>query len=374
MSDKSCPKTSIGGSALIEGVMMKGPARTAMAVRLPNGSIDVETWENKTTKPWYKKCPIIRGVFNFIDSMISSYQSLMKSAEKAGIEEEEPSAFEKKLDKLFGGKLMSVLTVLATVLGLGLALVLFFFLPALLSSLLSQWIPVVGMTVIEGVVKILIFILYLAAVSRMKDIHRVFSYHGAEHKTIACYEAGEELTVENVKTKTRFHPRCGTSFMFIVLIISIVVSSMVTWNSLWIRVALKILLLPLVMGLSYEVIRYAGRHTNLLTRIVSAPGIWMQRLTTAEPDDSMIEVAIESVIPVLPEEEAKPYLEKRAQEKALREQQEAEERARQEALDAAAASEAEATVISSADETVMPTEETQPDAPASSPEIEEKDA
>jgi len=297
-------KTSIGGQALIEGVMMRGPALSAMAVRLPNGEIEVETWETGSAKKWYKKTPFIRGVFNLVDSLLFGYKCLMRSASKAGLEEEQPSKFEQWLAKKLGKNLTTVVSAFALVMGVGLALLLFAALPALLVSLLGKLVEIspMGKSLLEGLCKISVFLAYLALVSRLPDIRRVFEYHGAEHKTIACYEAGQELTVENVRVHSRFHPRCGTSFLLIVLVISILVFSVVSWESVLLRVVLKIALLPVVVGISYEIIKYAGRHDNLLTRVVSAPGLWLQRLTTNEPNDSQIEVAIASMLPVIPVE------------------------------------------------------------------------
>ena len=296
-------KTSIGGSALIEGVMMRGPFTTAMAVRKPDGELDISQWETeKGAKPWYKKAPFIRGSFNFIDSMAVSYKCLMKSAEIAGFEEE-PSAFEKKLEKLFGESFSKVLSGFAMILGVLLAVLLFMVLPTVLVSLIkpfisSQWL----MALCEAVVKIAIFMAYIIAISQMSDIKRVFQYHGAEHKTIACYEAGEELTVENVKRHSRFHPRCGTSFILIVLIVSALVFSLVTWDKLIVRIALKLICLPIVVGITYEIIKLAGRYDNVCTRIISAPGLWMQRFTTNEPDAGQIEAAIAAMLPCIPED------------------------------------------------------------------------
>lgn len=282
---------------------MRGPALSAMAVRLADGGIDVETWENTNAKAWYRKTPFVRGIFNMADSLVVGYKCLMKSANKAGFEDEEPSKFEVWLSKRLGKSLSSIVAILAGVIGVGLAIVLFTVLPAFLTNLLSRWItlPMVK-SLIEGVLKIGIFVLYMALIAKMPDIHRVYQYHGAEHKTIACYEAGQELTVENIRDKTRFHPRCGTSFILIVLVISILLFSVVTWSSVVIRVLLKILLLPLVVGIAYEIIKFVGRHDNGFTRTISAPGLWMQRLTTKEPDDSMIEIAIASMKPVIPVE------------------------------------------------------------------------
>jgi len=303
MQSKSVHKTSIGGQALIEGVMMRGPQISAMSVRLPNNNIETETWNTSDgKKPWYKKALFVRGVVNFIEMNVFGYKCLMKSAEKAGIEEEEPTKFEKWITEKLGDKLMAVLSAIAMVLSLIFAVGLFMVLPTTIVKLLQSLIPSAFLTFIAGAIKITIFVLYLALVSQLKDIKRVFSYHGAEHKTIACYEAGEELTVENIRRYTRFHPRCGTSFLLIVLVVSVLVFSMLEWNNAVIRILLKLLLLPVVVGISYEIIKLAGRYDNFATRIISAPGMWLQRLTTREPDDSMIEVAIEAMKPCIPQD------------------------------------------------------------------------
>lgn len=297
-------KTSIGGQAVIEGVMMRGPKLTALSVRMPDQSISTETWDTPNSNKWYKKTPFIRGVFNFVESLTDGYKSLMKAAEKAGLdeEEEEPSKFEQKLRQLLGDKFMPFLQGCILLFSLAMALFFFAFLPTTLVGFFKDYIShPLALSALEGLTKIAILILYLALISNMSDIKRVFMYHGAEHKTIFCYEHGEELTVENVRKYTRFHPRCGTSFLVIVLLLSILVSSMVSWDNLWMRVGLKVLCLPIIMSLSYECIKFAGRHDNLFTRILSAPGLWTQRLTTREPDDSMIEVAIASMKKVIPE-------------------------------------------------------------------------
>ena len=295
-------KTSIGGSALIEGVMMRGPRRMAMAVRKPDGSIDLSDWELPAERPWYKTTPIIRGVFNFIDSMKDSYKCLMKSADIAGLESEEPSGFEKKLLDLFGENLSKVFGGVAMVLGMALAILLFMVLPTLLIGQIRRVIVLpLLLSLIEAAVKIGIFILYLFAISRMSDIRRVFEYHGAEHKTIACYEAGDELTPENAAKYPRFHPRCGTSFILIVIIVSVLVFSLVSWDNLAVRIALKLICLPLVVGIAYEIIKLAGRYNNFCTRFISAPGLWLQRLTTREPDSTQLEIAIAAMKPCIPE-------------------------------------------------------------------------
>lgn len=311
---KACKYTSIGGQALIEGIMMRGPQRTVMATRMPDQSIDLEELSFHPFKEKYKilGLPLIRGVVGMVESLKVGYKALMRSAEKAGVEleEEEPSAFEKKLTKLFGDKLFNVLMAVAMVLGVALALFLFMYLPVLVFNLVDYLVPA-DMTgfkgLFEGVLKILIFLGYVALTSLLPDIKRVYEYHGAEHKTIFCYEAGEPLTVENIRSKRRFHPRCGTSFMILMLVVSILISTLVLYlfpalvKINWLWVIIKILLLPLTCGLGYELIKWCGRSDNVVTRIIAAPGVWMQHLTTKEPDDSMIEVAIAAMNEVIPE-------------------------------------------------------------------------
>lgn len=287
--------------------MMRGPVTSAMAVRLPDGTIDTETWPtNKSeTIPWYKRAYFIRGIFNMVDTLGTGFSCLMKSAEKAGMEEEEPTKFEKWLAKALGASAANVMNAMAVVLGVGLALLLFIVIPTSVTSLLRPVIP--GgrlLALIEGLLKAVIFLCYLGLSTRLPDVKRLFSYHGGEHKTIACYEAGEELTVENVRKYTRFHPRCGTSFIVLVLIISILVSSFISWQSPLVRMALKLLTLPVVIGIAYELIKLAGRYSNPVTWAISAPGLWLQRITTNEPDDSMIEVAIAAMEPVIPDDPA----------------------------------------------------------------------
>lgn len=289
-------KSKIGGQALIEGIMMLGPTTGAMACRLPDGTIDLETWEENNGKnaPWYRKTPIIRGCFNFIGSMVKGYKYMMKSAEKQMTEEEkeeEDSAF------------FTVCMTIGAILGVVLAVGLFIFLPKLVVGLIK---PLTASRIVrsiaEGIVKIAIFVAYMALTSLMKDIRRQFEYHGAEHKTIACHEAQLPLTVENVRKQTRFHKRCGTSFIFIVLIVSIFVMCFVTVDNTWLRIAASLALLPLIVGISYECIRLAGNHDNIFTRILSAPGLAMQRITTREPDDSQIEIAIAALTPCIPKD------------------------------------------------------------------------
>ena len=297
MADK---KVSIGGQALIEGIMMKSPEKYSIAVRKPDGEIDVQIFDNNKVK--FQKVPVLRGIMNFFDSLVTGYKCLMHSAEVAMEGEFEEDELDKWLKDHFGEKSGEILAMVAGLLGTVLALVLFMVLPTTIAGLIDKVIPLGAMkTVVEGVAKLAIFVLYLWLVSKMEDIRRVFCYHGAEHKTIACYEAGEELTVENVKKHTRFHPRCGTSMMFIILIVSIVVFSFVPWKGTLNRALMKVVFLPVVVGIAYEILKYTGRHTNACTKIMAAPGLWFQRLTTNEPDDDMIEIAIASVNALLPE-------------------------------------------------------------------------
>jgi uncharacterized protein YqhQ len=369
-------KTSIGGQALIEGIMMRGPKMTAMAVRNPEGEIVLEKWETKgTNRSKFFKLPLIRGVFGFIDSMCFGYKCLMRSAEIAGLEDEEPTKkkkqesekeemtestetvaempaveeikeetvantesseekketketkdTEKKDEEKGSSALMNVLMVVASALGIVLALVLFVWLPAQLYEWLTLLIPALKSdnkilnslikSVFEGVLRIAILVVYMALVSRMKDIRRTFMYHGAEHKTIFCYESGLELTVENVKKQRRFHPRCGTSFLILMLIVGIVISFFIDPIFMAfgienvptvVRTLIKLLLLPLTMGIGYELIKLAGRHDNAFTRVISAPGMWLQHLTVFEPDDDMIECALVAFKEVIPEDESDKY-------------------------------------------------------------------
>lgn len=299
-------KTSIGGQALIEGVMMRGPHLSAMAVRKPDKSVYLETWDNGPKK-WYQRVPFARGIFNFITMLVVGYRCLMKSAEISGMSEldgEEPSKLDKWLDEHLGDKMTWIFNIAVTVVAVVISIGLFMLLPAMLVKFLGGLLhaPAMVMTIIEGCIKICIFVLYLFLVTRMKEIQRVFQYHGAEHKTIACYEAGEELTPANAMKHTRFHPRCGTSFLLIVLVISIFVFSVLSWDNVWLRVILKILLLPVVVGIAYEIIKLAGRYSNPLTRAISAPGLWLQRLTTFEPDETQLEIAIAAMKPCIPED------------------------------------------------------------------------
>ena len=298
-------RTSIGGQALIEGVLMRGPGKQAIVVRSPDGLVEkVEELTLVRDKYPVLGLPIIRGAVTFVDSMVKGVKALMFSADYFPDEDvAEPSKFDQWLEKKLGNeKMQKFITALAVFLSLGLTILLFFLLPTFLAGFIDPYIKSAAVhNLVESIIKLVIFFAYMILCSKQKDIYRVFQYHGAEHKTIFCYEAGLPLTVENVRKQIRFHPRCGTSFMILMLIISILVSSVVTWDSLWLRTVLKIASLPLVMGVGYELIKLAGRYDNLFTRIISWPGLMLQRLTTFEPDDDQIEVAIASMEPVIPE-------------------------------------------------------------------------
>ena len=345
-------KTSIGGQALMEGIMMRGPKMTAMAVRNTKGEIVVEEFETTTKKrPAICRWPIIRGVVGYIDTMILGYKCLMRSAELSGLEdlveekpkkkkgkkteetlqetvtneaEEQPGEEkkeEKKEDKM-PAWVMTLVSVISVVLGFGLAIVLFMLLPTFLYGLIEPHIQMentiacdIIQSVFEGVLKVVLLVGYMAAISLMKDIRRTYMYHGAEHKTIFCYEAGLPLTVENVRKQSRFHPRCGTSFLILMLLVSIGISIFINpifdpisikltgeeLSLVW-RAVIKLALIPLIVGIGYELIKFAGRHDNLFTRIISLPGVWLQHLTVFEPDDAMIECAITAVERVIPDD------------------------------------------------------------------------
>ena len=314
-------KTMIGGQALIEGIMMRGPEKDCVVVRTKDGlKVDVKprkVHKKGTVYTW----PLIRGVVNFFDSQVTGVKALMQSADLSPEEEQEqPSKLDLWLEKKLGDKgFQNFIIGFAVFLGLAMSIGLFFLLPMLISSLLSGVVSnTLLLNLIEGVVRICIFTAYIVLVSQMKDMKRVFSYHGAEHKTIRCYEAALPLTVENIRQQTRLHPRCGTSFLLVVMIISILVFSVASSVLLslipglaamrgqvlysLIMIVFKLLLLPLVVAFSYEINRFVGRHDNAFTRFMTAPGLWFQKFTTREPDDSMIEVAIAAVEAVLPEE------------------------------------------------------------------------
>lgn len=374
-------KTSIGGQALMEGIMMRGPKRTALAVRNTKGEIVLEEFQTKGAKrPAFCRWPIIRGIFGYIDSMVVGYKCLMRSAELSGLEdivEESPKKKKKREaeeamsaaeavqeqatvteateaqasepqpqadstanphletkaetskeekaeeEEKLPAWVMSVVMVVSVCLAVVLALGLFMYLPTKLYELISAHVGFLNTdnlalnslfkSIFEGVLKIVILVGYMALISLMKDIRRTFMYHGAEHKTIFCYEAGLELTVENVRKQRRFHPRCGTSFLILMLLVSIFIAFFIDPLSILIsgkvlptilRTVVKLLLLPLTVGVGYELIKFAGRHDNLFTRIISAPGVWLQHITVFEPTDDMIECAIKAVKMVIPEDES----------------------------------------------------------------------
>jgi uncharacterized protein YqhQ len=303
-------KSKIGGQAVIEGVMMKGLHKSAMACRLPDGTLDLEVWDDENVNvPWFRKCPFIRGIFNFVFSLKDGYKCLIKSSNKQiefeeaqGEDDEEVSKFEQWLLDHMGKAFTTVVMVIAMIIGVALSMFLFIFVPTALCGLIPYLQDHRELrTLCEGLLKIVVFISYIGLTALMKDIRRTYEYHGAEHKTIACYEAGEELTVENVRKHSRFHPRCGTSFIFITLTISILVFCLIQFDSTWMRVLLKFPLLIPTVCISYEFIRLAGRSSNKFTRALSAPGLALQKLTTREPDDSQIECAIAAMQPCIPE-------------------------------------------------------------------------
>ena len=339
-----CKKTSIGGQALMEGIMMRGPEKSAMAVRNAKGKIILETSENP--KPLkVSKIPFLRGIFNMVSSLKIGYKYLMRSADIAladaeeadreektakeqvacetqetapeeALESQELNTEEKATEEKKNSFATTMVMVLGVVLGTLLALGLFIALPAVLYSLLDMVVPAdltqktIGMSIFrsafEAVFKIILLVLYMLAVSRMKDIRRVFMYHGAEHKTIFCYEAGLPLTVDNIRAQRRFHPRCGTSFLILVLLVSLFLGIFIPASiALWLRILLKIALLPLTVGIGYELIKIAGKTDNAVTRFISAPGVWLQHITTVEPDDDMIECAIIAMNEVIPEDKTK---------------------------------------------------------------------
>ena len=316
-------KTSIGGQALIEGIMMRGPEKDAMAVR-SGEEIKLEVTPRKIRpKKSFATWPLVRGVVNFFDSQVVGVKALMRSADLSpeGMEEENPSKFDLWLEKKLGNeKFQQFVLGFAVFFGLALSVVLFFMLPMIIVSFLDKWLnTVLVLNLVEGFVRICIFMAYMVLVSRMKEMKRVFAYHGAEHKTIRCYEAGLPLTVENVRTQTRLHPRCGTSFLLVIMVISILIFSVASTGLLalipaleamkgtflyrLIMILFKLLLLPLVVSVTYEINRWVGRHDNWFTRILSAPGMWLQNFTTNEPDDEMIQVGIAALEAVLPSEE-----------------------------------------------------------------------
>lgn len=343
----ACPsfKTMCGGQALIEGIMMRGPEKEAIVVRKPDGDLEVKVTPLKLVKtrhPWLG-WPFIRGPINFIDSMVHGVKALMYSAEFYPDDEPEPKK-PKKAKKNKKGKAadvpapaetpaeaaaetpaettpeaptdkkssggpsdaaMGAVVTVSVILGLGLSILLFFILPTLITGLLTPYIPSrLLLSLIEGVVRMAIFLAYIILISKMKDMRRVFRYHGAEHQTIFCYERGLELTVENVREMPRHHPRCGTSFLFVIMFVAILVHALLGfgWDNTWLRLAVRLLSLPIIVSVTYELNRFVGRHDNWFTRILTAPGLWLQNWTTSEPDDTMIEVGIAALKEVLPEE------------------------------------------------------------------------
>ncbi len=305
---KNCNYVAVGGQALMEGIMMKGPKGTAMSLRMPDGSIETQMKDFVSVRKKYKilNVPLVRGVVSFVESMIFGYKLIMESAEKTSldIEEEAESKLDKWISDHFGPKMMAVIGAISAVLGFGLAFLLFMWLPSFVFDLINDNL-LHGISalraVFEGIIRVVIFVVYMYLVSKMKEIHRVYMYHGAEHKTIFCFEHGNELTVENIKKELRYHPRCGTAFIFVTILLSILVSSVISVlfpqltanRAIWILV--KLLIMPLIMGIGFEFIQLAGKYPNKLTKALSAPGLLMQRITTAEPDDAIIEVAIEAM-------------------------------------------------------------------------------
>lgn len=328
MANKDTPcceekfRTMIGGQALIEGIMMRGPEKDAVVVRGKDGLV-VEVNPRKVyPETSLKSKPFIRGVFNFFDSQIVGVKALMRSADLAPDEmQEEPSKFDQWLEKTVGSEVFQKIIIgIAVAMGMGLSILLFFLLPMVVAGFFDRWITgTLTLNLVEGVIRMAVFMCYMLLVSRMGEMKRVFAYHGAEHKTIRCYEAGLELTVENVKMQTRLHPRCGTSFLLVVMVISILVFSVASSLLLTLIPALaalrgsfvyrlimilfKLMLLPMVVSITYEINRWAGKHDNAFTRVLTAPGMWMQNFTTREPDDSMIEIGIAAVQTVLPQTE-----------------------------------------------------------------------
>ena len=303
---KTCKKTSIAGQALIEGILMRGPKKTAIVCRKPGQEMVVKEEPTGTMSHGaWARLPVIRGVVSFWDSMKFGMSALMYSADFFEEGNEEPSSkFDQWLEKHFDSeKLEKVMMGFALILGICLPVVLFILLPTFLAGFLGDGLPHVVRNLIEGVFRICIFLAFIYFTSRQSDVHRTYMFHGAEHKTIACYEAGLDLTVENVRGCSRLHPRCGTSFLFMVMIISILFFSLFSWSNVWVRMFTRLALLPVVAGISYEINRFAGRHDNWLTNLLRKPGLALQRLTTAEPTDDMMEVAIEAMNRVIPENE-----------------------------------------------------------------------
>ncbi len=309
--------TSIGGQALMEGIMMRGPQKTTVAVRKNDGTVELEEIQplNWGKKHKILRLPLIRGVVNMIDSLVTGEKALMLSADKALEGEDEPEENLSKMDiwlnKHLGDKLLGVVMTISTVIAVAFSIAVFYFAPTWLYQLTAEALPflkepVLGMerfwqSAYEGIIRIILFLAYMSLCTLNKDIKRVFQYHGAEHKTIFCYEYGLELTVENVRRQRRFHPRCGTSFLVLMLIVGIIIGLFIPINHPILRPVIKFCLLPLTVGIGYELIKLCGRHDNFLTRMIAAPGVWMQHITTKEPEDDMIEVAIRAMQDVIPE-------------------------------------------------------------------------
>ena len=308
----ACP-TSIGGQAIMEGIMMRGPKRTAIAIRLPDGRIHMKTQPTPKASKW-AKMPLVRGVVNFVASLVQGTSVLMYSADI--LEEHYPEQYEKdKFDiwveeKVGKEKAWKILMVLSVVLALVMSVGIFMMLPTMVTGILTKLTEnILLLNLAEGVARILIFIIYIWAIAKMPDIARVFQYHGAEHKTIHCFENGLELTPENAQSFYTLHPRCGTSFMVFVMVIAVLVHAFMGWPSLWLRVASRLLVLPLIAGLSYELLKWAGRSDNIIVKILSLPGLYLQKLTTNEPDFSQLEIAIAATKAVLNDGEEVPYFE-----------------------------------------------------------------
>ena len=304
MAKEKTFKTSIGGQALMEGILMRGPKKQAIVCRTADGLVE-KVEELKFIKDKYPILgwPIIRGIFTFLDSMVKGMKALMYSAELLPEEMQEDDPIDRWIEEHFSAdKAKKLIVYVALVLGLALSLFLFIFLPAFLVGLIK---PIYNVYVLrnlsEGLVRIAILLLYMKLCCSLEDVRRVFSYHGAEHKTIFCYEHGKPLTVENVRPESRFHPRCGTSFLLVVVVVSVLVNSVVKVSNTFARIGCHLLLLPVVVGISYEINRWCGLHDNALSRFLAAPGKWLQHMTTNEPDDSMIECAIRAMELVIPE-------------------------------------------------------------------------
>lgn len=292
-------KTTVGGQAVIEGVMMRGTKGLATAVRLPNGNIEVKK-ENSTSYTKKNKIlglPIIRGFVSLIESLVVGIKSLEYSASFFEDEEEKESKFDKWFDKTFKDKGDNVLMGISLVLSLTFSVLLFFILPTALASVMKKYVTdnTLVLNIMEGLIRVIIFLSYITIIGKMKDIHRLYQYHGAEHKTIFCYENGLELTPENAKTFGRLHPRCGTNFMFLVMVISIIIFSFTGWQSIGQRVISRVLLLPLVSGITYEIIKWLGKSNSVISKVIAWPGLLLQKITTKEPDEKMLEVAIASL-------------------------------------------------------------------------------